>query len=173
MLCFKMNTGKFMFKRIFVFLFAYSVCYSSSAQPSQYIAPFKITLTNGKMFTYQDLKKNTPTVLVYFSPTCDHCKHFMDALLRNESQLKNKQIILITYQSVNEIKAFDQPYNVASKPYFKIGTEGLTFIVQKYYNIQKFPYIVLYDKQLKMVKKLSPTDDPAALAKEVSGFNPH
>lgn len=123
------------------------------------------------MFTYQDLKKNTPTVLVYFSPTCDHCKHFMDALMRNENRLKNKQIILITYQPVNEIKAFDESYNIATKPYFKIGTEGLTFIVQKYYNIQKFPYIVLYNKQLKEVKKLSPTEDPNVLAKEVSGFD--
>lgn len=159
-----------MLKKIFASLIACSIGYVLFAQPSRIIAPFKITLTNGKMFTYQDLKKNTPTVLVYFSPTCDHCKHFMNALMRNESQLKNKQIILITYLPLNEIKAFDQAYNAATKPYFKIGTEGLTFIVQKYYNIQKFPYIVLYDKQLKEVKKLSPTDDPDVLAKEVSGF---
>ena len=162
-----------MLKRIFTLLIACSIGYFSFAQPSKNIAPFKIKLTNGKMFTYQDLKKNTPTVLVYFSPTCDHCKHFMDALMRNENQLKNKQIILITYQPVNEIKAFDQAYNIATKPYFKIGTEGLTFIVQKYYNIQKFPYIVLYDKQLKEVKKLSSTEDPNVLAKEVSGFDSH
>jgi hypothetical protein len=45
------------------------------------IAPFKIEQANGKFYTYKELKKNMPAVLVYFSPTCEHCKVFVKELL--------------------------------------------------------------------------------------------
>ena len=160
-----------MYKNVYALLIACCIGSVSMAQSSAGIAPFTIQLTNNKVYTYKDLKKNVPTVLIYFSPTCDHCKAFMKELVKHETALKNKQVILVTYLSLEETKAFDSLYNISSKPYFKIGTEGYTFIVQKYYNIQRFPYIVLYDKQLKLVKKLSPEEKPGVLAGEVSSFN--
>jgi len=141
------------------------------AQQSKNIAPFKIRLTNGEVFSYKDMKKNTPTVLIYFSPSCEHCNDFTKELVKHGSELKNKQVIFITYLSLEETLAFDKLYNLSSRPYFKIGSEGYTFVVQKYYNIQKFPYIVLYDKQQKLVKILSPKEKAEVLAKEASSFN--
>lgn len=48
------------------------------------IPPFKIRLTNGEGFTYQQVDKNKPLVLIYFSPSCDHCKAFTEALLKQK-----------------------------------------------------------------------------------------
>ncbi len=157
-----------MYKKIILILLACNICFSVFSQQNKAgIAPFKITLLNGKAYTYNQLKKNTTTVLIYFSPTCDHCKDFTDELLKYKDALKNKQIIMLTYVPVKEVKPFDSVYHISSIPFFKIGTEGYSFIVRKYYNIERFPYIVIYDKQMKHVKTLSPLDKPEMLAKEV------
>ncbi len=156
-------------KKIILILAAFSVCFTGFSQQNKTgIAPFKITLLNGKSYTYNQLKKNTLTVLIYFSPTCDHCKDFTNELLKYENALKNKQIIMITYVPVAEIKPFDSLYHISSKPNFKIGTEGYSFIVRKYYNVERFPYIVMYNKQMKFVKALSPADKPEVLANEIA-----
>lgn len=156
-------------KKITIFLFAFLVGLSVFAQKG--IAHFKITQVNGKEYTYNELKKNTETVLVYFSPTCDHCIHFTEELLKHEKDLKNKQVIMVTYQPMPDVKTFDSTYKISTKPNFKIGTEGYSFIVQKFYKIQRFPYIVLYDKQMQLVKTLNPLDKPDELAKDVAEFN--
>jgi thiol-disulfide isomerase/thioredoxin len=157
--------------KISLFIIVSCVCCAAFVPQTQLIAPFKIRLTNGNGFTYKDLKKNTATAIVYFEPGCEHCKDFVKELVKYENMLINKQIIFITYSSLDETKRFDSFFNISSKPYFKIGSEGYTFVVQKYYNIQKFPYIVLYNNQLKLVKKLLSVERPGALAKEVVNFN--
>lgn len=134
------------------------------------MAPFKLTQVNGKEYSYNQLKKNTETVLIYFSPTCDHCINFTKALLTHEKELANKQIVMVTYVPMSEIKPFDSTYKISSKPNFKIGTEGYTFIVRKFYDVQRFPFIVLYNKQMQLVKKLNSLDAPDVLAKQVAAF---
>jgi len=160
-----------MYKKVLIVLLSL-IIYSAgfSQQKKTAIAPFKITLVDGKTYTANQLKKNTPIVLIYFSPDCDHCKNFTAELLKHKSELKDKQIVMVTYLPVSEIKPFDSLYHISSMPNFKIGTEGYTFIVRKYYNVQRFPFIVLYDKQMKLIKTLSPTDAPEALAKEVASL---
>ena len=155
-------------KKIVLTLFALNVCISVFTQQNKTgIAPFKITLLNGKSYTYTQLKKNTETILIYFSPTCDHCKDFTTELLKHESALKDKQIIMVTYVPVEEIKPFDSLYHISSKPNFKIGTEGYSFIVRKYYNVERFPYIVIYNNKMEHIKTLSPTEKPEILASQV------
>lgn len=158
-----------MFKKITVIFLATCICFSCVAQQNTKtgIAPFKITLVNGKTYGYNQLKKNTSTVLIYFSPTCDHCKDFTHELMKHENALLHKQVIMITYVPMEELKPFDSAYHISSKPFCKIGTEGYSFIVRKYYNIERFPYIVIYNKNMKLVKKLSPADTPEVLVKEI------
>ncbi len=148
------NHRYMMQKKILVAVFAVFVCFTLFAQPTSKtgIAPFKITLVNGKPYTYAQLKKNTPTVLVYFSPTCDHCKEFTKVLLKNDQALQNKQVVMVGYEPIKEVKKFDSTFHVSAHPNIKIGTEGYTFIVQKFYNVQRFPFVVMYNKQMKLVK---------------------
>lgn len=155
-------------KKLILVLVALNIFFSGFTQQAKTaIAPFKITLLNGKSYTYNQLKKNTETVLIYFSPTCDHCKDFTSELLKHESVLKNKQIIMVTYVPIAEVKPFDSLYHISSKPNFKIGTEGYSFIVRKYYNVERFPYIVIYNNKMQRIKTLSPTEKPEVLAKQV------
>ena len=157
-------------KRIAFVAFSILVCCAAFAQQNNHvaIAPFKITLVNGKSYTYQQIKKNIPTVLVYFSPTCDHCKAFTKELLTYDKKLHNKQIIMIGYEPLKEMKVFDSLFHLSSKPYLKIGTEGYTFIVQKYYSVQRFPFVAMYNKSGKLTKTIPFVTEPEAAAKEIS-----
>ena len=143
-----------MYKRIICALLAGFMCVSLFAQQNAKttIAPFKITLVDGKTFTYKQLAKDKSTVLVYFSPTCDHCRHFTEAMLKRKKELAEKQIVMVSYLPVDEIKKFDDEYHLSSNANIKVGTEGYTFIVQKYYNVQRFPFVVEYDKGGKLNK---------------------
>lgn len=134
------------------------------------IAPFKITLANGKTYTYKQLKPNTATVLIYFSPTCDHCKEFTKELLTHQKELLNKQIIMVGYEPVTDIKKFDSVYHVSSKPNFKIGTEGYTFIVQKFYGVQRFPFVAMYNKEMKLVKTVPFVTEPEVVSKQIAAL---
>lgn len=145
-----------MYKYLLPFLLCFSFFTSASAQQAKLtkttIAPFKITLVDGKTFTYKQLDKDKPTILIYFSPTCEHCKVFTEAMLKRKGELSNKQIVMVTYLPVSEIKKFDDELHISSNPNIKIGTEGYSFIVQQYYNVQSFPFVVEYDKTGKLDK---------------------
>ena len=164
-----MNVIIIMHKKIFISLLLFLFCLPIFAQQTKNIgiAPFKITLLNGKSYTYKDLKKNTPTVIIYFSPTCDHCKEFTKELVKHESELKSKQIIMVGYESIPEMKKFDSLFHISSKPNFKIGTEGYTFIVQKWYSVQRFPFVAMYNKQMKMVKIIPFVTEPEEASEEI------
>ncbi len=158
-------------KTCLTLLFVCYTCITMYAQKNKTsIAPFKITLVDGSTYTYNQLKKDIPTVLIYFSPTCDHCKNFTTELLKHEKELTDKQIVMVTYSPMSELKPFDSTYDLSSKSFIKAGTEGYSFTVQKYYHVQQFPFIALYNKKLELVKILLPTDEPQVLAEQVANF---
>ncbi len=160
-----------MFKRFCAIVFAVILYGSVFAQQTKSsIAPFSIVMLNGKTYTYKELKKNVPTVLVYFSPTCEHCQAFTKELLKHDEELKNKQIVMVTYQPVKEMKPFDSTFHISSKHYIKMGTEGYTFVVQKWYGVQRFPFVAMYNKEMKLVKTIPFVTQPEEVSKEIASL---
>lgn len=128
------------------------------------IPPFKIRLVDGKGYTYKDLKKGLPTLLIYFQPDCVHCQQFAAALEKRLPLISDRQIVLISFAHIKEVSVFDRQYHLSSHPDVKIGSEGYTFLVQKYYQIEHFPFVACFDKEGKLVRVLNPDLEPAAMA---------
>jgi thioredoxin-related protein len=129
------------------------ICITAFSQRSNSsIAPFKIRLTNGQGYTYEQLPKNKAVILIYFSPTCEHCKVFTENMLKRMHKFKNVQLVMMSYEDIREVKSFDDIYKLSSYQNIRVGSEGYTFIVQKYYNIQRFPFVAEYDKYGKLKK---------------------
>ena len=150
---------------IFVALFSCTQIFAQSA--SKDLPPFKIRLVNGEGYTYNQVEKNKPVILIYFSATCDHCKLFTQAMLKRINNLKDQQIIMISYEDLKEVKAFDDTYKLSSHQNIKIGSEGYTFVVQKYYNIQRFPFVVEFGKDGKLKKMISTNLKPGEIAAQL------
>lgn len=136
---------------IFLLLLTSTSTFSQSKSGAQKIAPFQIRLTNGQQYTSAQLAAG-PVVLVYFSPDCDHCQNFTKDLLKNYSVVANKQVVMVTFQSMEMLKPFVSQYSLGTYPNFKVGTEGTSYLVQRYYQIRSFPYIAIYDKKGNLVR---------------------
>ena len=111
------------------------------------IPPFRILLTNMQYLKAAELDKNLLKLIVYFDPTCEHCKTFTADLLKHKNDLAKTQIIMISYTPVAQVKTFETELNLTKYPNIKIGTEGTTFIVRYFYNIERFPFVALHDKK--------------------------
>jgi cytochrome oxidase Cu insertion factor (SCO1/SenC/PrrC family) len=134
-----------------VFMCATSVNAQSKIKTDK-IAPFAVKLADGKIFTSAQLKKGA-VMLVYFSPDCDHCRHFTKEMLDNYKTLfADKQVVMVTYLSVDEVKKFETEFETKNFPNVIIGTEERTFVVRNYYNVTRFPFVALYNKLGKEVK---------------------
>lgn len=137
---------------------------SRYSQDKRRIPPFKIRLVDGKGYTYKDLKRNFPTILIYFQPDCEHCQTFAAALEKRLPALADRQIILISFAHINAVRDFDRQYHLSGYPEVKIGSEGYTFLVQKYYQIEHFPFVACFNREGKLVRILNPGLEPAAMA---------
>ncbi|MCF2443759.1 thioredoxin fold domain-containing protein [Dyadobacter sp. CY345] len=154
---------------LFLFILLSVSAFSQTGVGTKKIAPFQMTLTNGKPYNFAQLMPG-PVVLMYFSPDCEHCQDFTKALLKNYTVISNKQLVMITFQSMEMIKKFEKDYNLAAYPNIKIGTEGTSYLVQKYYQIRSFPYIAMYDKSGKHVRTFEGEQPYTEIFKALKSF---
>lgn len=150
-----------------LFFFFHCAVAAFSQKDRAAIPPFKIRLTNGDGFTYEQVDKSKPLILVYFSPSCQHCKAFTEALLKQKKKWINKQIVMISYVHIREVQAFDRVYHLSEHPEIKIGSEGQTFIVQQYYQIQHFPFVALFNKQGRLTKIIKEQGTPETMVQRM------
>lgn len=140
-------------KKIFFVLLLFAVYIQSSGQVSvtkDRVPPFTILLTNGQYFSYTELQKDKPVMLIYFAPDCDHCRDFIKQLTLGMREFTKTQIILISYFPLAKLQQFNKDFKLAKFSNIKMGTEGNSFLVPKYFKISTFPFTALFNKTGKL-----------------------
>src|SRR6266542_2926462 len=132
---------------LFALLFSFYMARSQDNDNIKKIPPFHIRLANGDSLVAKQLKKNMPVMVVYFDPGCEHCQAFTRNLLEKNKSFNNIQIVYITYAPITEVQIFEKEFNLRKYPNIKIGTEGDSFIVLRFYRAATFPFIALYNKK--------------------------
>jgi thioredoxin-related protein len=97
-------------------------------------------------YTNTDLKKHHATLIMYFSPECDHCKHQTKDLLEEMDKFKNIEIVMASYFSLTEMHEFYKTYQIAKYPNIKMGRDE-KYSIPPHYNMHSFPFLALYDKK--------------------------
>jgi thioredoxin-related protein len=111
------------------------------------IPPFHLLkLDSTTYLTKEDVKKNRRTIIMFFSPDCDHCKHQTESILQDFSKFKDIEIIMATYQPFEELKEFNTHYRLFEHPNMKLGRDE-KFFLPPFYKIRNLPYLALYDKK--------------------------
>ena len=111
------------------------------------IPPFKLLKVDSLTWlTKDDIKKNRRTIIMFFSPSCDHCKHQIQDILAEISKFKDIEIVMATFQPFGEMKEFYSYYRIADHPNIKIGRDE-KYVLPPYYKMQSLPYLALYDKK--------------------------
>jgi hypothetical protein len=70
-------------------------------------------------------------------------------------QFGNTQIVMVTFTDFNRLKMirnFYRDFALAKYPNITVGTEGRTYLVQRYYQVSMTPYIAIYGRNGKLVK---------------------
>jgi thiol-disulfide isomerase/thioredoxin len=116
------------------------------------IPPFKIIQSDGKIFKAENLPMGKPIIIIYFSPDCEECQKLTEGLLKRMNDFKKASIVMVTYLAVDYVKQFVSKYNLNRYPNIFVGTEGSSFIVRYYYNVQTFPFLALINKDGNLVK---------------------
>lgn len=94
--------------------------------------------------------KNQPVILMYFSPTCDHCKQQMADMLKRMDDLGKYQLVLATYQPLADMKHFYSDYKLSQYHNITIGRDA-QFKLPPFFQIRSLPYLALYDKKHQLI----------------------
>jgi thioredoxin-related protein len=111
------------------------------------IPDFKLLLVDSTTNFYTenlDGKKNT--LIMLFSPDCDHCQHQTEDIIRNIAAFKNTQIVMTTVLPFNQMKTFYETYRLQRFKNIIMGRDVLYFF-SPYYRAQFTPYLALYNKK--------------------------
>jgi len=92
-------------------------------------------------------------MVIYFAPDCSHCRNLMSEMKPHMDAFKNVQVVMITFVlQLKAIQTFYKDFDLKNYPNFTVGTEGYTYLVQRYYEVKTTPYVAIYDKKGKLVK---------------------
>jgi len=130
------------------------------------IPSYHILTTDSVYVTPTNLKKDKPVLIIYFAPDCSHCQHLMYELKPKMNDLKNTQVVMITFaEPLKASQVFYRDFDLKKYPNFTVGTEGYSLVVQRFYDVHTTPFIALYDKNKKLVKSW----DKAPTVDELTG----
>jgi thioredoxin-related protein len=110
------------------------------------LPPLMLTQLNNTQITKENLKKNQPVLLMYFSPDCDHCKHQIQDMLGKMTEFKKIQIVMATYRSIEQMREFYHNYKLRKYSNIKIGRDT-KFLLPPFFRIRNLPFMALYDKK--------------------------
>jgi thiol-disulfide isomerase/thioredoxin len=133
---------------LLLFLSGYGYCFGQQDSRAPYlrfptIPPIDLVQLDSSHLTKEQLTKNQKTLIMFFSPGCDHCQHQTRDMLQGMSKLKDIQIVMASYQPSSELQEFYQKYDLARFSNIKIGRDS-KFMLPPYYRMKNLPYLALY-----------------------------
>ncbi len=112
------------------------------------IPPYHILSIDSTFLTPANLKKDKPVMIIYFSPDCGHCQRMMYELKPKLKSIANVQIVMITFtREIKSVKDFYNTFGLSAYHNIIMGTEGYTYLVQRYYQIKTTPFIAIYNSK--------------------------
>jgi cytochrome oxidase Cu insertion factor (SCO1/SenC/PrrC family) len=132
------------------------------------IPPFTLLNIDSTNITRDNLAKRKNTLIMVFSPSCDHCRHQTDSMLAHMDKLKNVEILMTTYQPLEELSTFYKEYQLAKYPNIKTGRDTHYFFVP-FYKVANLPFMALYDEKGKLITTYEGTTSVQKLLQSFKG----
>ncbi len=123
----------------------------STTSFSQKVPDFKMKLTDGSTFSTSQISHKKPLLIIYFAPDCEHCRTLMKELLSQMTAFKHTQILMATFESLDDIAWFENHFQTKKYPNIKVGMEVPVFFLKNYYHVEKTPFTALFNKNGKLM----------------------
>ena len=153
-------TSKSMFMKLMfgAILFFSSSCFAQkdSIAPAYKRYPtvpaFQLFLTDSTVkYTKESLPKKRPTLIMLFSPDCEHCKHHAEQMFANKEALKGINIVMATSSPIYRMKEFAETYRLYEMENVVVAKDPYYLLVG-FYEIKSLPYLAMYDKKGKLIQ---------------------
>lgn len=129
-----------------------------------FVPSFKLTnMADSSYFTKDNLKKKTATIIMLFSPDCEHCQHETKELTAKINLFKKVQIVMASPLEYDYIKKFYNEYKIADYPNITMGRDP-SYFLGTFYKVRSFPAIFLYDKKGNYIMSFSGSAPVEAIA---------
>ncbi len=131
---------------------------------------FNILLQDSStLYNTYNIPAGKPTVMLLFSPDCEHCQKFIAELLNKMDSLKGVNFVLFTPMPLAELRPFAKKLELAKyKNILAIGKDYLYFSLP-FYNVKYVPVIAVYDKKKHFIKRYEGTAKVHDLIELVQG----
>ena len=114
--------------------------------------PVKILLPDSSSYyTKEDLPKKKPVWLMMFNPTCSHCQHETEELVKNIDKFKDIEIVMATSMNFDSMMAFRERYHLADFKNIVVG-QDVNYFLFSYFQAHNLPYHAFYDKKHLLIK---------------------
>lgn len=130
------------------------------------IPVFSYENIKGGIFTNKSLKKDTPTLFIYFNSECEYCNEEAQMIQENIMLLKDFQIVFVSFEKSVLIKAFAIKHQLTTydNVHFLSDTK-VTFATT--FDVQSLPCLVLYDKNQNLIEKIKGQTKVETLVKKL------
>lgn len=136
---------------VFLLVLFLTMALFSQKVASQTLPDFKIKLTDGSTFSTRNVSHKKPVLVIYFAPDCEHCRALMEELLPQMDVFKNTQILMVTFESLDDVAWFENHYHTKNYPNIKVGIEVPVFFLKNYYHVEHTPFTALFNKNGKLM----------------------
>jgi peroxiredoxin len=140
-------------KKLFFLIFILFSGFPSFAQDTALYLQFPtiplfsiIKAPDSSKFTKTDLLKKKATIVIVFSPDCDHCQHEVNEIKANYKLFKKAQLLMVTSSDFKYVKAFYDEYKIADFPLITMGRDP-NYMFGTFFKVKSFPAIFLYNKK--------------------------
>jgi thioredoxin-related protein len=111
------------------------------------IPPIQILLgDSASKFTKDNLPDKKPVLIMLFSPECSHCQHEAEELTVHKDDMKDIQVIMITFYPLWQMNEFVNKYKLKELPNVVIGKD-IYLVLPSFYSVHNLPFHALYDKK--------------------------
>lgn len=113
--------------------------------------PFRLLLTDSvSWFSKENLPEKKATLVMVFSPDCDHCKHETEEIINHMEEFKKITIVMATPAPFEKMKEFYIHYDLPRFSNMIVG-QDISFSLPVFYNMRNFPFLAFYDKKGKLI----------------------
>ena len=140
---------------LWVLLFSFIVI-SAQSKPDENDKPLVVPtfsvnkIPDSTILTQNEIRKDQPLLIMYFSPDCEHCQKETKELLAYKEELKDVQILMLSVYPISKINEFYQDYGLSKMPNI-ILAQDLNYVLARKFHMRTFPSLFLYGKDGKLL----------------------
>lgn len=100
------------------------------------------------------IDNNKPTIIIFFSPDCDHCHYMIQQILKHNEDFLNSQIIMITQANIFEVRKFKDEYKLDQFKHINLGMDSNNYFFNTFGSLM-VPSFYVYNKNHVLIKKFT------------------